>query len=292
MLRYTNELSNKNKLQLESTCGANHVKEADGQIFKWVLNGRQECAVGNRTLSAHPDSFLILNQGSRYIERIDSIAPVNTFTITFSQPFITDFNNSYQCPIDDLLSKNNEVAKPIFLEAIYPFIGDMRYTIMHLKEQIDQGVSDELLFNEYLNHCLLNYYKIYKKEVLARADKLSFAKSKTRIEVLKRLSIAKDYIISNYNRTFSLEDVASAACLSVNHLLRTFKEAYGDSPHQYLTNIRLSRAKYLMRTSNFHINEIVSLVGFECPSSFIRLFKSKFKITPIRYKKGDFRTFI
>jgi AraC family transcriptional regulator len=287
MLRYNNELSNKNKLQLESTCEASHVKEADGQIFKWVLSGRQECAVGNRTLSAHPDSFLILNQGSRYIEKIDSIAPVNTFTITFSQPFIADFNNSYECTIDELLNNNhNEANKPQFLEAIYPFIGDMRYNILHLKEQIDQGVSDELLLNEYLNHCLLNYYKIYKKEVLARADKLSFAKHKTRIEVLKRLSIAKDYIISNYNKTFSLEDVASAACLSVNHLLRTFKEAYGDSPHQYLTNIRLSRAKYLMRTSKCQINEIVTLVGFECPSSFIRLFKSKFQITPIAYKKN------
>jgi len=285
MLRYTNELSNKNKLQLESTCETSHEKEAEGQIFKWVLSGHQECAVGNRILSAHPDSFLILNQGSKYIEKIDSIAPVNTFTITFSQPFITDFNHSYQCTLNELLNNDHNESPPHFLEAIYPFIGDMRYTVMHLKEQIDQGVSDELLFNEYLNHCLLNYYKLYKKEVLARADKLSFAKSKTRIEVLKRLSVAKDYIVSNYNKSFSLEDVASASCLSVNHLLRTFKEAYGYSPHQYLTNIRLSRAKYLMRTSSFHVNEIVTLVGFECPSSFIRLFKTKFQVTPIRYKK-------
>ena len=287
MLKYNNELSNKNRLQLESTCEANHTKEADGQVFKWILNGHQECAVGNRILSVHPDSFLILNEGSKYVEKIDSIAPVNTFTITFSQQFIADFNNSYECTIDELLnSKTNEKNTPQFLEAIYPFIGDMRYTILHLKDQIDQGVSDELLFNEYLNHCLLNYYKIYKKEVLARADKLSFAKNKTRIEILKRLSIAKDYMISNYNKTFSLEDVASTACLSVNHLLRTFKEAYGNSPYQYLTNIRLSRAKYLLRTTKCQINEIVTLVGFECPSSFIRLFKTKFQTTPVNYRRN------
>ncbi|MBB2146253.1 helix-turn-helix domain-containing protein [Pedobacter sp. LMG 31464] len=287
MLKYTKELSNKNKLQTESTCEANYVKEADGQVFKWVFSGREECAVGNRTLSVHPDSFLILNQGSKYTEKIDSITPVNTLTIGFNQAFITDFNNSNQCTIDALLcNEGKETEQPQFMEAIYPFTGDMRFNILHLKAQIDQGVSDELLINEYLHHCLLNYYKIYKKEVLATAEKLSFAKTKTRTEVLKRLSVAKDYIISNYDKNFSLEDVASAACLSVNHLLRTFKEAYNDSPHQYLTNVRLSRAKYLLRTSNCHINEIVSLVGFECPSSFIRLFKTKFKITPINYKKN------
>ncbi len=49
-------------------------------------------------------------------------------------------------------------------------------------------------------------------------------------EILRRLSLAEDYIVRNYDRNIRLDDIAWAACLSVNHLLRTFKQTYQQSP--------------------------------------------------------------
>ncbi len=160
----------------------------------------------------------------------------------------------------------------------------MKYNILHLKNHLEQDAPDDLLINEYLHHCLINYYKVYNKEVVDKSEKLIFLNSSTKVEILKRLTLAKEYIIANFNKNIELEDIARHACLSVNHLLRTFKQAYGQSPHQYLIKTRIDRSKYLLRNTNYTINEIVEIIGFECPSSFIRLFKSINKLTPGKYR--------
>jgi len=172
-----------------------------------------------------------------------------------------------------------------FNETIYPFAGDMRFNIRHLKHHLDSGLQDELLINEYLHHCLLNYQKVYNNEVYQKAEKLNFANQSTRNEILKRLNMAKDYMYTNYNKNIMLEELSKHACLSVNHLLRTFKQAFGISPHQFLIQLRLQRARILLKTTHYSINEIVCMVGFECPSSFIRLFKTKYIVTPQKYRQ-------
>lgn len=58
----------------------------------------------------------------------------------------------------------------------------------------------------------------------------------------------------------------------------------GISPHQYLIKVRIDRSKYLLTNTKYTLNEIVEIVGFECPSSFIRLFKTMNSITPGKYR--------
>ncbi|HKG07201.1 MAG TPA: AraC family transcriptional regulator [Pedobacter sp.] len=117
------------------------------------------------------------------------------------------------------------------------------------------------------------------------ASQLNVQKESTRVELLKRTAIARDYIIQNYNQKFSLKDVAQASCLSVNHLLRTFKAVYGVSPYQFLSIVKLEKAKFFLEESNYQIAYISFLIGFDSISSFIRLFKSVFNITPLKYKR-------
>ena len=112
---------------------------------------------------------------------------------------------------------------------------------------------------------------------------MSFA---TGLPIIRRLNIAKDYLYSNYNQNITLDELADHACLSVNHLLRTFKQAFGVSPHQFLIQLRLQRAQLLLKSTDYSITEVVGLVGFECPSSFIRLFKTHYKITPLKYRQS------
>jgi len=285
-MKYVKELSNKNKIVTEHTCESVYEQQSSDYMIKFVFSGTEDCEINNRKLSIYPDSFAVLNEGSSFSSRIDSITPVDTFSVSFGKTFINDFYNSISNTSDFLLDGKQTNIEPVFLESLYPFSGDMRYNILHLKGQIDNGINNEMLINEYMYHCLLNYYKIYDKEVIQKMDRLSFIKTKTKEEVLKRLTLAKEYISSNYNQNITLENIADYACLSVNHLLRTFKEAYEISPYQFLMQLRLNRAKNLLQTTPYSLNEIVGLVGFECPSSFIRLFKNTFNITPLKYKKS------
>jgi AraC-like DNA-binding protein len=249
-----------------------------------VLSGIEKCIINKREISIFPDSFAVFNTGTSYNSLIDSITPVNTISLSFSTGFVTDFNNAHQLDNDSLLDGKAQHA-PEFLETLYPFAGDIRYTVMHLKHQLDKGMDNEMLMNEYLYHCLLNYYGIYQTEILQKLSRLSFTKTKTKEEILKRLAVAKDFINSNYNKNVLLEDISACCCLSVNHLLRTFKEAYGISPYQYLIQLRINRAKQLLQSTNYPLSEIVGLIGFENTSSFIRLFKQLVKMTPAKFRK-------
>jgi len=286
-MNFLRVLKNNNQISSETVKQAFYPEHISNFSIKTVFNGNTSFNLGRRKLNLFPDCFLAINQGTSYSSKVDSYIPVNNLSISFSPPFLSDFFRSNHKNQKDLLDEpffNEDLPENYFLETIYPLNGDMKYNIMHLKQQIEQEAPDDLLVNEYLHHCLINCFKVYKNEVLNKSENLKFLNKSTKAEILKRLTLAKEYIISNYNKNIDLEDIAQSACLSVNHLLRTFKQAYGKSPHQYLIQVRIDRSKYLLKHSEYTINEIVEIIGFECPSSFIRLFKTINKITPGRFR--------
>jgi len=276
----------KNCITSEHSSNAFHCETTDTYTIKMVLRGQASYIVGNRELTLSPGYFLFLNCGTKYCNRISSDTQVNTFSLLFDPAFVRNFQYANTATDSSVLSdfKGRDDTNPYFVESIYPLKGDMQVSLERLKTYTDCGQMDPLCLREYLNSCLLNYYALYHAEVTDRADSLQFMSNSTRSEILRRLSIAKDYIISNYNKNIKLEDIALAACLSVNHLLRTFKQAYRQSPYQFLTKFRLQQAKYYLKNTDYPIHEIVDMVGFECPSSFTRLFKNSFQITPGRYR--------
>ena len=68
------------------------------------------------------------------------------------------------------------------------------------------------------------------------------------------------------------------------HFLRLFRQCYGLSPYQYLQEQRLSKAKYLLKSSALAIGEIADELGFENPNSFSRLFKLRTGYYPSEYR--------
>ncbi|MEO6149201.1 MAG: helix-turn-helix transcriptional regulator [Mucilaginibacter sp.] len=284
---YSRTLRNNNKIYSRTSSRQHDLQCCADFNIRFVLSGNEGYNIGRRQLTIHPDSFLILNKGTQYASSVLSSDPARTFSINFDKQFLTDFKDCWLHKHDTLLNRQGHSQKmeDEFNETIYPFRGDIKYNVLHLKNHLDNGTQDEMLINEYLHHCLINYYKIYNDEIFEKAEKLNFLNSSTRVEILRRLNMAKEYLYSNYNKNISLEELAEHACLSVNHLLRTFKQAFNSTPHQFLTQLRLQRAQMLLKTTLYPITEVVSMVGFECPSSFIRLFRTHYKITPLKYRQ-------
>ncbi|HMZ79543.1 MAG TPA: helix-turn-helix transcriptional regulator, partial [Acidobacteriota bacterium] len=83
----------------------------------------------------------------------------------------------------------------------------------------------------------------------------------------------------------TLADIAQVACLSPNHLLRTFKQAFQMTPHQMLTSTRLEAAKRLLKTTHHSVTEICLMVGFESLGSFSWLFRNKVGCSPDTFRK-------
>ena len=98
----------------------------------------------------------------------------------------------------------------------------------------------------------------------------------------RRIVNAKLYIDTHFCEKIDLNNISDQAHFSKYHFLRLFKKAFGQSPHQYLTEKRLAHAKKLLR-ENYMVSDVCFKVGFESIPSFITLFKKREKITPFEY---------
>ena len=94
----------------------------------------------------------------------------------------------------------------------------------------------------------------------------------------------RNYIDNNYEADLNLNLLSHNLFVSKYHLLRLFKKYYGQTPKQYLTDKRIEKSKeYLKRGMN--ITETCFAIGFESPSSFCTLFKSRIGLAPTEFQK-------
>jgi AraC-like DNA-binding protein len=276
-------LGNNNQVLSEKTCEAHHQHLCGTYTINVVLRGKAEYRVGNRLFNLTAGNLLFINSKSSYSYKIDSIEAVHILSLSFEEDFVVRFHEMMGGKHTALLegrSNFGEDTRPVFLESIHLMQGEMQKSLFRLNAHIKTCDYNHNLIEEHVEECLLAYYKLYRREITDRAGYLQFSNVSTRTEILKRLMIAKDYILSNYNLQISLQNIADVACLSVNHLLRTFKQAFQLSPHQFVTEARLQQAKYLLTNTDYPVKEITSIIGFDCPSSFVRLFRTRYSFTP------------
>ena len=97
---------------------------------------------------------------------------------------------------------------------------------------------------------------------------------------------AKEYIQNNYSKDISLDDVSRTVNISPYYFSKIFKEETGEGFVEYLTGIRIEKAKELLNTTEYSIKEICSMVGYADPNYFSRSFKKNVGVTPTEYKDG------
>lgn len=96
---------------------------------------------------------------------------------------------------------------------------------------------------------------------------------------------AKAYIRENYNREISLDDISKEVNISSYYFSKMFKEEAGENFIEYLTRVRIERAKELMRNPEMSIKEIGILSGYSDPNYFSRIFKKQTGETPREYRE-------
>jgi len=285
-MKHIVELANGNKIISENTCESFYDPTDTNHFYtmRFVFNGLESCTVGRRKLNIFPDSFALFNVGTVYNASINHSRPVSTLSVAIKSSVVEDFNHTFNRNNDEFLEGTGNI-RPLFMETLYPFSGAMWHNMVGLKRHIDSGLRDEVLINEHLNRCLLDYHNIYRNEVSDRLDRLSSLNPATKKELFRRLLLAREFISSNFNDKIYLEDISAYCCLSVNHLLRTFKAAYGITPYQYLIQVRLQRAKLLLVGTSYPIKKVAGNVGLKDTSAFIRLFSGQEGKTPLEYRK-------
>jgi AraC-like DNA-binding protein len=99
------------------------------------------------------------------------------------------------------------------------------------------------------------------------------------------VSLARDYLAGNLASNPSLSELSQVAGLSRFHLLRVFSRETGLTPHAYQVQLRLQKARALMRAGQ-PLAEAAMASGFSDQSHLTRHFKRVYGLTPGQYRKG------
>jgi AraC-like DNA-binding protein len=84
-----------------------------------------------------------------------------------------------------------------------------------------------------------------------------------------------------------IEELASTLGVSGGYFRHIFKHHTGFSPYQYYLQLQISRAKSMLRSSDFSIKQIAKALGFQNVYHFSKLFKSKTRMTPVQWRSAD-----
>ena len=242
------------------------------------LSGYSTVKVENRQVKLDSSCFLVTNAQQEYTLEIDR-QPAETFNIHFGDTFAADILTSYQYTSNHLLDQ--PIKLPVtFYNHLISKTEEVQQLILQLQFNQDALRKEELLAELFL--CLLrDQIALQQKE-----NDLPSIKKATRQEILKRLLLSIDYIQSNFGQEIELTDLASISCLSKFHFLRLFKIAFQQSPYQYLTTVRLTRARALLKANpTIPIHHLSKRMGFQDSSTFSRSFFRHTGFYPSQYRE-------
>lgn len=97
----------------------------------------------------------------------------------------------------------------------------------------------------------------------------------------------REYLNRNYAQEMTLQHIAERFFISRENVSRKFKQITGENLSDYLTSLRVDKAKTLLQNTNLRLSQIAELVGYEDEKYFSRVFKKSTGVTPREYRKQD-----
>lgn len=94
-----------------------------------------------------------------------------------------------------------------------------------------------------------------------------------------------DYLHKNFQKKLGLEDLSKLTGLSKNYISRKFKEIYGQTPINYLQEIRIEAAQTMLKNTEYPIKQVGEIVGYDDVYFFSKVFKTHLKLPPGKYRK-------
>lgn len=253
--------------------------------LKTVLRGEEWYNTGHHPIAIRPGQFLMLNNDQEYSSRIDGPEKTKVLSIFFREEFAHKVFRDILYSDEILLDTVSDIGgkAPEFFQTLTDIDFALQQKLQNLITALDEFGYDVHMVEEHLLFLLYDLINKHNTE-LRRTSKVKAVKQSTRIEIYKRLCIAKDFMNSTFMDKQGLSMITNTACLSTPQLTRQFKAVFKTTPHQYLTRIRLGHAERLLKHSGMPVHEITLACGFENTSAFCRLFKKEYGVSPQNFR--------
>jgi len=165
------------------------------------------------------------------------------------------------------------LSEPILLPTWHTADRPLRCRIIELARAAMRGMAEPML------QSVIESVFAVQNELASAIDRCPGRTYAQRRQVFLRLQRVRNYLTANCHLELDNEALARMASYSPWHFIRAFRAAYQQTPHAFLVDQRLQRARRLLRTSPLAIAEIALASGFENRCAFSRLFRQRFGIT-------------
>jgi AraC family transcriptional regulator len=241
--------------------------------IKSVIRGTATWATAAGDFEMGPSGCLVINDGEAYSMVVDALQPVETFCVFFSRGFVEGAMRSATTSSAALL--DSTATTRVEFAARMQFDDELR----RLMEVASDEKADESIT------LIANRLVALHTDIDSRVSRLPALRAATRAELHRRVNRGIELIHGNLDGDLSLERLASAACLAPFHFHRIFTALHGETPHRYVTRLRLLRAATLLRSTDRPVLDIALSCGFESLGSFTTLFRRHLGAAPAAFRK-------
>lgn len=253
----------------------------------WNISGGSKIRVDSKWYPVNENVYCLSNKGQSYDLHIPKNEKAETFNIHFGERLYHDVVASMMqkhcAQLDNALTENR-ISLDLLPKTEWKSPA-LKRKLNYLQRFCRTAKNDYSLEHEYeLLSYLLAFLLTEAVNKLIKTERISALKSATRVELLRRISIAVDYCHENTFSEISLDELSQICGLSKFHLLRVFKEVYGITPRKYAAHLRLTKAKELLTTKTLSLSEIAHSLGFSELSAFTRFFKHQMQESPGQYR--------
>lgn len=250
--------------------------------IKFVSAGKESYVVDNDKKSLVPQTFLIVNEGSKVVclgngnERINE-----AFSLFIDGDLLSEVYNSIH-NYKDLLEPNEDTSiRFSFYNEVLRENDQFMSFLNRINTNIKAKTFAEVDQSFYFTVCTeLLGASHFINEKIANVHSL---RATTRAEVYKRINCGRRFIEENYNQKLDLEAISRFSMMSPFHFLRSFKQVYGVTPHRFQSSLKIKEAIKLIQDDE-EVKKIAWSLGYPDVFTFSKQFKIFTGSTP-----GEFR---
>lgn len=239
----------------------------------WVLEGRGNYFVNGQEYTMEKDDIIIFNNVEPHGWKLLG-GNMKLLVMIFSPEFVAEkisvFDTEYLKPFVERGSNfKNRVGHEETVN------GEIRTSIREIyQEWNDRKEGYPLMIKANVLRILTMLIRAYQDETK------SGEMLKEKKNAMKRLEQAFTYINAHYCEKITLEEVASSVYMSSNYFSSYFRKVTNISFSDYVTRLRVNRARELLREDGANVTEIAMECGFNNISNFYRLYKKHMGKTP------------
>ena len=253
-------------------------KFAEPISIKAVSHGEVEWRLDHRRYLIKPDTLLLLPDGDEYSLTIDSAEPSRGFCAVFRRGLVEECWRAAVSKQETLLDAPYDIRPLPFWRRLESRTGPLGRAVDALAAAVAADASPDTL--GWLFESLGEKAADSVSEQRRERFRPTAVRPATRLEIHRRLHLARQAIEDDLAAPWTLVTMGRAAMMASHHFHRCFSMVFGETPRRWLSRRRAERAMALLRTTSRSVIEVCLTVGYASASSFSSSFAARYGMPP------------